>query len=55
MSCGGDETHTRTRSCIQPSNGGFECRDSQQTETSKCNEGVCPGKINNKTNYEFIS
>ena len=45
VSCAGEGTHTRTRSCIAPSNGGFECPDSQQSETDTCNEGVCPGKL----------
>ena len=44
VSCGGDGTKTRTRACIPPSNGGYECPDSIQTETDTCNQGTCPGK-----------
>ena len=43
VSCGGEGTHTRIRSCIAPSYGGFDCPSSQQSDTETCNEGACPG------------
>ena len=42
VACGGDGTKTRTRACIPPSNGGFDCPESSQTETESCNNGPCP-------------
>ena len=42
VECGGDGTKTRTRACIPPSNGGFDCPTSSQTKTESCNNGPCP-------------
>ena len=48
VSCGEEGTHTRMRSCIPPTNGGYDCPDSQQSETTSCHGGDCPGKTKHK-------
>ena len=36
VSCGGEGIKTRTRACIPPSYGGYECPSTSQTETDTC-------------------
>lgn len=44
LTCGGEGTKTRTRDCVPPSNGGYDCPSSYQTDTTTCEEGPCPGE-----------
>ena len=54
VACGGDGTKTRTRSCIPPSNGGFDCPTDSQTETADCNNGPCPSNALNNFDINFL-
>ena len=44
ITCGGQGTKIRNRACVPPSNGGFACPSSKETETATCEELKCPGR-----------
>merc|ERR1739845_269657 len=44
VSCGGDGTQDRSRSCVAPVKGGFPCStlSGADSQTQSCNNGPCP-------------
>ena len=46
VSCGGDGTQDRSRSCVAPVKGGFPCSSlsGADSQTQSCNNGPCPGR-----------
>ena len=44
VACGGVGSQSRVRSCIPPTNGGYECPSDTDSESQDCNNGPCPGE-----------
>jgi len=42
VACGGVGSQSRVRSCIPPTNGGYECPSDTDSESQDCNNGPCP-------------
>ena len=54
VECGADGIQERFRTCNPPSNGGYPCPSQQQSDSQTCNNGPCPGLVNDKEIFEKL-